>query len=152
DFPTTAIQAAPGGIDAFVVVFSEGGNPVPTLTSLSPAAVTAAAPAFSLNVFGFGFAPGAVVRWNGADRVTTFLSNVQLTAAIPASDVAVVSTAQVTVFNPAPGGGLSNALTFTIGGNPVPVISVIAPAGAAAGGADFALGIVGSGFIAGSVV
>src|SRR6185295_629608 len=48
------------------------------------------------------------------NRTTTFVSSTQLTAAIPASDIATVGTANVTVVNPAPGGGTSNALTFTI--------------------------------------
>jgi hypothetical protein len=34
--------------------------------------------------------------------------------AIPASDLAIPATVTVTVFNPLPGGGISNALTFTI--------------------------------------
>jgi hypothetical protein len=37
-----------------------------------------------------------------------------LQATIPASDISQAGTAQVTVSNPAPGGGTSNALTFTI--------------------------------------
>jgi len=40
-----------------------------------------------------------------------------VTAAIPASDIAAAGTASVTVFNPAPGGGTSNVLTFTISGS-----------------------------------
>ena len=54
------------------------------------------------------------MQWNGAARTTTFVNSTQLTAAIPASDIAVAGSAQVTVVNPAPGGGTSNALTFTI--------------------------------------
>jgi uncharacterized protein (TIGR03437 family) len=67
-----------------------------------------------LTVNGSNFVNGAVVRWNGADRQTMFVNGTQLTAAIPASDIASAGTASVTVFNPAPGGGLSNALSFTI--------------------------------------
>ena len=51
------------------------------------------------------------MRWNGGSRTTTFVSASQLTAAIPAADIAVAGTAQVTVANP--DGGLSNALPFT---------------------------------------
>ena len=36
----------------------------------------------------------------------------QVTAAIPGSDIVTAGSAQVTVVNPAPGGGTSNALTF----------------------------------------
>ena len=53
-----------------------------------------------------------MVRWNGTDRTTTFVSATQLTAAIPAADIAAMGTASVTVRNP--GGAVSNALTFTI--------------------------------------
>ena len=54
----------------------------------------------------------SVVRWNGAPRTTTFVSATQLTAQIPATDIAAAGTASVTVQNP--GGAVSNALTFTI--------------------------------------
>jgi hypothetical protein len=38
----------------------------------------------------------------------------QVTAKITAADIATAGTASVTVKNPAPGGGTSNPLTFTI--------------------------------------
>jgi PKD repeat protein len=88
--------------------------PTPVLTSLSPASTQAGGPAFTLTVNGRGFTPACVVRWNGADRSATFVSATQLTASIPATDIATPGTAQVTVFCPAPGGGLSNALSFQI--------------------------------------
>jgi hypothetical protein len=72
-------------------------------------------PAFTLTVYGAGFISSSVVRWNGADRTTTFVSGTQLTAAITAADIAAAGTANVTVFNPAPGGGTSNAMPFSIG-------------------------------------
>ena len=67
-----------------------------------------------MTVNGSSFVNGATVRWNGTDRTTTFVSTTQLTAAIPASDITASGTAQVTVFNPTPGGGTSSAQTFTI--------------------------------------
>ena len=75
----------------------------------------AGGPAFTLTVNGSNFVSGSVVRWNGANRTTTFVSATQLTAAIPAADIAAAGTASVTVQNPPPGGAVSNALTFTIG-------------------------------------
>jgi hypothetical protein len=71
-----------------------------------------------LTVNGNNFVSTSVVRWNGTDRATTSVSATQLTATILASDLAVAGTAQVTVFTPAPGGGTSNALTFTISNAP----------------------------------
>ena len=55
------------------------------------------------------------MRWNGADRATTYVSPTQLTAVIPATDLVMAGTAQVTVFNPPPGGGTSNAVSLMVG-------------------------------------
>ena len=89
-------------------------NPVATLTSLSPSSATAGGAGFTLTVNGSNFLESSVVRWNGSDRTTTFVNSTQVKASIPSSDIATAGTAQVTVFNPSPGGGTSNALTFTI--------------------------------------
>lgn len=89
-------------------------SPSPIATSLSPASVIAGDPEFGLTVNGSGFVYGSVVRWNGADRPTTFVSATQLTAAIAANDILAAGTAAVTVFSPAPGGGSSATLTLDI--------------------------------------
>jgi hypothetical protein len=93
---------------------STGSNPAPTTTSVSPTSATVGGPVFTLTVNGTGFVSGSVVQWNGANRTTTFRSATQLTAAIAASYVATPGSASVTVVNPAPGGGISNAQTFAI--------------------------------------
>lgn len=94
-------------------------NNAPQLIGLLPPSAVAGAPAFTLTLNGSNFAPGAVVTWNGASRPTTFNSDSQLTAAIPASDVAAAGTALVGVSNPPPGTNLnSNTLQFTIGLQP----------------------------------
>jgi hypothetical protein len=104
-------------------------------------------------VTGSGFVSASTVRWNGSSRTTTFVSATQLTAAIPASDLAAAGTAQVTVFTPAPGGGTSSARSFTVtAGNPVPVLSTLAPSSAPRNGPAFTLTVTGSGFVPGSVV
>jgi len=128
-------------------------NPAPTLASLSPSNGAQGGAAFMLAVNGSNFISGSVVRWNGADRVTTFISSTQLTAAIPASDLTATGVATVTVFNPAPGGGASSGLPFTISvPNPAPTISSLSPASATAGSAAFNLTVNGTGFIPNSVV
>jgi C1A family cysteine protease/putative hemolysin len=90
-------------------------NPVPSLTSLDPNSKTAGGSAFTLTVNGTNFKNGvSTVRWKGSNRTTTYISSTQLQASILASDIASAGTASVTVFNSSPGGGTSNALTFTI--------------------------------------
>ena len=62
------------------------------------------------------FTPNSEVRWNGAARPTTFVSNSQLTAAISAADVSTVADIQVTVYDPIaePGGAETAPLTFQV--------------------------------------
>src|SRR5207244_7047192 len=95
-------------------------NPVPTTTSISPASTTAGSAQFTLTVNGTNFVSTSTVYWNGSPLTTTFVSSTQLTAIVPAANVAAVGTASITVVNPAPGGGTSNAQTFTI--NPPPPV------------------------------
>ncbi len=134
----------------FELPFVICGNPVPAITALSPATATAGDDAFTLTVTGSGFTSSSVVRWNGNARTTTFVSATQLTAAIPASDIAAAGTASVTVLNPTPDVE-SAAATFTIN-NPVPAITALSPATATAGGDAFTLTVTGSNFVTGAVV
>src|SRR5205823_3263599 len=104
-------------------------------------------------VNGTGLVNGSVVRWNGANRTTTFVSATQAQASISAADIAIAGTAQVTVFNPTPGGGTSANSAFSINAsNPVPSITSLSPASATAGAAAFTLTVNGTGFVSGSVV
>jgi hypothetical protein len=92
----------------------EGVNPLPSLVNLNPSNAIAGGSGFTLTVTGSNFVNNAVVKWNGADRMTTFTSDTQVQAAILNTDIASTGTASITVVNPAPGGGTSNALDFTI--------------------------------------
>ncbi|MEP7341654.1 MAG: SBBP repeat-containing protein [Acidobacteriota bacterium] len=107
------VETRPSSPDATTTV-SSGQTPAPQLASVSPVSTTAGGPAFTLTVNGTNFVNGAKVRWNGADKTTTFVSATELKATIPAADIAASGAASITVFNPAPGGGVSNALPFTI--------------------------------------
>lgn len=102
---------------------SNNDNPVPSIAAISPSSVTAGGAAFTLTVTGTNFISSSVVRWNGADHTTTYQSRTQLAATISSSDIAAAGTAKVTVFNPAPGGGTSGALTFTVTTLTPPVIA-----------------------------
>jgi uncharacterized repeat protein (TIGR01451 family) len=89
-------------------------NLVPVLGSISPSGATAGGPAATLTVNGGNFVSSSTVNWNGAARATMFVSPAQLTATIPATDIAAAGMASVTVVNPAPGGGTSAPAAFTI--------------------------------------
>ncbi|MEP7342740.1 MAG: IPT/TIG domain-containing protein [Acidobacteriota bacterium] len=147
------MDPAPGGGSSSAATFTIN-NPSPAITSLNPASATAGGGAFTLTVNGSGFVAGSTVRWNGGARTTTFVSGTQLTAQIPASDIATAGTANVTISNPAPGGGTSNAVSFTISQvqNPIPTITSISPSNALAGGGAFTLTVNGTNFINGATV
>ena len=126
-------------------------NPIPQLSSVTPSFVMPGGPNFTLTASGFNFRPESVVRWNGSDRATTVVSSNQLQATILASDIAVPSTALVTIFNPPPGGGTSFSFSIDVG-NPVPVIFEISPPVVPPGAADFTLAVFGDRFVSDSVV
>jgi len=149
-FDVTVSNPSPGGGVSNAIAFTVE-NPVPTLTSISPTSATAGGAGFTLTVTGTNFVTGSIVRWNGSDRSTTFVSATQVTAAISAADIATGGTGQVTVFNPAPAGGTTSQATFTVN-NPVPGASSLSPSSAVAGGGDFTLTVNGSNFVSTSVV
>src|ERR1039458_5973278 len=138
----------PGGSNTSAVAFPIP-PPAPSLSSLSPASATAGGPAFTLTVNGSGFLAGSIVLWNGSALSTNYVGGTQLTASVPANQIASQGTASVTVSNP--GVGTSNAVTFTINA-PTPSISTLSPNSATAGGLAFILTINGSGFLSGSIV
>src|SRR5262245_66043499 len=88
-----------------------------TITSISPSTIVAGGPNFTLTVTGSGFDPKTVVTVNGNNRPTQFLSTLQLTATIFATDItapgtlrisvtgtfSVPPTLNLTVVNPGPG-------------------------------------------------
>jgi hypothetical protein len=119
---------------------------------MSPSTATAGGPAFTLTVNGSNFVSGAVVRWNGVPRTTTFVSATQVKAAIAAADIAAAGTANVSVANP--DGSLSGVVPFTVaaGSTPAPALSSISPSNATAGGPAFTLTVNGSNFASGAVV
>ena len=140
-----------------------GGNqpppPTPTITTISPNSALAGGAAFTLTIDGTNFVASSVVNFGGAAPPTTFVSSTQLTAAIPASSIVSTGTSAVKVTNPAPGGGTSNAVTFTVtsGSNPVPTIDSFYPSCAPAGedfidSVDDQLVVSGSNFVTNSVV
>ncbi|MFN8000574.1 MAG: IPT/TIG domain-containing protein [Acidobacteriota bacterium] len=128
-----------------------GNNPVPTVSKLSPT-LAVLGRAFTLTVTGTGFVPTSKVRWDGQERVTTYVSSTQLTALISANDVTAAAVAAVSVINPAPGGGISNPVTINVGRiNAIPSLSSLLPNKAAVGAA-FILTVNGTGFTDTSVV
>ena len=77
-------------------------NPVPSLASITPTAVSAGSPATTLNITGSGFAKTSTVNFDGKNLTSSFISSTQLTAAIPASSETTSGNHMIAVSNPAP--------------------------------------------------
>jgi len=101
-------------------------NPGPQLTSISPAAigidgssvqaatVLVAATSSVVALNGGGFTSQSAITANGTSLATTFVSATQLTATVPASLIASPGVLQLMVSTPAPGGGTTSSLSFTV--------------------------------------
>ena len=150
----TIVNPAPGGGTSNGLILEvRNPSPIPRLNSLSPTSIGAGSPAFTLTINGTNFVESSIVRWNGQDLVTTFFSSNQLTAQVPINDIATPGSATITIFNPSPGGGNSNPLTFTIdpSSNPVPQIDSVSPT-IISTGTPAVLTVNGSRFVPASIV
>ena len=129
--PASAI-AAPGSVSVIVTnpapgsgtsnaaafdVAGPGENPVPTLLGLSKYKVFTNGPASKdliLTVSGQNFVEGVIAQWNGDNRPTKYISSTLLQMTVTGGDQAVPGQGTITVFNPGPGGGSSNAQALTV--------------------------------------
>lgn len=127
-------------------------NPTPGIEALTPAGAVQGDPGFTLTVIGSDFVASSVVRWNGSDRVTTYITERELRAAILATDLESGGVALVTVFTPPPGGGTSNTATFAIQerDNPTPQLTALSPTGVDVGAGESIVTISGTGFMVAS--
>ena len=99
-------------------------SPVPTLTAVTPVSA-AAGFARTVTLTGTGFTANSSALWNGSARTTTYVSATSLSVALSATDLGTAGTGQITVSNPAPGGGTTAPQTLNI--VTVPSITSVAP-------------------------
>jgi len=114
--PALALAA---GAAALLLGCGGNSNPpfhdTPNITAIFPTSATAGGPAFTMSISGTGLISASVAFWNNSPRPTKFNpTSTELSVSITAQDIASAGIAQVTVFNPPPGGGPSAAVFFTI--------------------------------------
>ena len=127
-------------------------NPVPTIAAVSPDTIVAKTTDLTITVTGSNFVNGSLVRWNGQDRLTTYVSAMRLTAQVPAADIQAGGINQISVSNPAYGGGPTPSSVPLTVNNPPPVVDSLGQTSAPAGGLGFELIVNGAGFNTQSVV
>ncbi|MBI5836572.1 MAG: T9SS type A sorting domain-containing protein [Candidatus Eisenbacteria bacterium] len=121
------------------VQFSDGNeflvapaHPWPSTSAATPAHKEVGDTAFDIAVAGSGFTGCSEVRLDGSPRVTVQSGPGSLSARITAADLVVPGAHHVTVWSPAPGGGVSNPQVFYVGIAPdtlPPTVQVLAPNG-----------------------
>jgi hypothetical protein len=102
------------GIHSMTALTITYTNPAPIFTQMQPSFTQSGNEAIEVQLTGTGFIDTSVVRWNGVDLLTEYLSPTMLNAIIPPANLALPGTAMLTIFTPTPGGGLSSGQTFTI--------------------------------------
>jgi 6-phosphogluconolactonase (cycloisomerase 2 family) len=144
-----------GGTSNALTISIVAPSPKFAVTGISPTSAQAGAPAFTLTVSGTAFiapssgSPGSQVSFGLASVPTTYVSSTQLTAAIPASAIAISGNPYVIVTNP--DGSTSTPITFTVN-NPAPAGGSITPPSLPAGSNALTLNVTGTGFEPSSIV
>ena len=103
------------GVEVSHEAFLNVINPVPVLDSIEPTLVTGGYGG-TLNISGTNFVDTAIGRLNGQEVNSGIHWIGSGYISVPADRVSHSGNVSVTVFNPPPGGGTSNALTLTVTG------------------------------------
>jgi 6-phosphogluconolactonase (cycloisomerase 2 family) len=109
----TVIATNPDGSASAPVPFVVN-NPTPVGSAVVPALVAAGSSALTLNVAGTGFTASSAILVNGSTRVTAYLNTNLLQGSLLPSDLAQSGTLNITVTNPAPGGGTAPSLGLMV--------------------------------------
>jgi trimeric autotransporter adhesin len=149
----TAVNPAPaGGTSAAATVAVTMANPAPAITSISPSSELVGASSPVIAVTGTGFTSSTVIDVNGTPHTTTLVGATQVSFRLSAADVTSAGSRAITAVNPAPGGGNSAAVPFTINNPPIGNIQ-LSPASLRAGGTTPAvITVTGDRFVTSSVV
>jgi len=128
------LQTASGSVDASAQVIASETDPVssnnqssttvsvsgaawnlsPVVASISPSGIRAGASETVITVTGAGFNSNSTVELDGTQLATTYESSTTLTATVPSANLAAMGWGRISVLNPTPGGGSSNAVPLTV--------------------------------------
>jgi len=89
-------------------------NPIPSITTLSLDRADVDSDPKAVTITGKNFIPSGVVKWDNADRPTTYVNSKTLLVQINKKDLSKTGEHLISVYNPGPGGGYSNIAIFTV--------------------------------------
>ncbi len=99
---------------------------------------------------GSGFVSGSVASWNGTNLTTTYVSAIELNAAVPASLVASGGTSAIAITNP-DGQKSGSSTASLVVDNDVPAITSLSPSSVTMGASATDVVVTGAGFVQSSV-
>ncbi len=103
------------GRGAWSLSLSATANPVPTVTSITPTSIDVGNGTFVLTVTGTNFVTGSVINIGNSSLTPIGAQSATLLAAqVPTGVIATAAVFNVSVTNPTPGGGTSNAVEFDV--------------------------------------
>ncbi|MGB8988424.1 MAG: choice-of-anchor D domain-containing protein [Candidatus Sulfotelmatobacter sp.] len=129
-----------------------GGNPIPSITTVSPPTIYIDSPTTTVTINGSGFLSSSTASLasypSNIQLPTTFVSATQIKTQIPDTVLGSQESISLYVTNPAPGGGTASTSVSVI--SPEPVISSTSPTSIVAGTASESILINGQNFMSGA--
>jgi tetratricopeptide (TPR) repeat protein len=86
----------------------------PIVTSINPNKIEAGKKGFTITVNGKNFVYGSVVKFNGLNKSTSYISSIELKADIPPGDILDEGEININVYSPILGGKTSNSETLIV--------------------------------------
>ena len=130
-------------------------NPKPFISSISPQSAQLGGNSQTVTITGMNFLQSSTVAVNNRKHPSSLSPTGQLVLTLDSSDLGTASGLDLTVTNPAPGGGTSKATLLVTGSviqSPQPQITSLLPSAAIAGTPSRALTVRGKNFQSGSSV
>lgn len=123
--PLAELAATAGELEILVFNPAPGGgtsppftffvnNPPPVITGVTPGDVLTGSGPVDLQIAGTGFVPGSTVLFGDDELTTQFGGATSLTATLPGDLIGAPGDRDIFVFNPAPGGGMSDPFAFRV--------------------------------------
>jgi outer membrane protein assembly factor BamB len=118
---SSAPVTIPPAASSAPVTIPPAASSAPVLSQLMPATAVAGCGSVPLTVIGSNFVSTSQIELNGNVLPTTYQSSTQLQAIIPAANITVAGSTNLTVSNG--GAGVSNAMSFTTTNNTSTVLT-----------------------------
>src|SRR5438552_1426739 len=101
-------------------------NPAPGTISISPSTAVVGTPSVDVQIAGTAFVSNSVVKYDGNSIPATFVDQTLLKVTL--GSLSTVAIHHINVVNPAPGGGTSNTVDFTVTNTPTSgALSIVTP-------------------------